>query len=141
MHQTPQSKSMVRKAIEVGLMIAIVVLVIVGTMFIVLHKGPREPIPEERAIAIIKAHVAKADNDPHEDIRIDNIELRPPTEDEAAYLRSWQKEPPGLMWFAEVTRFPSGLGPPPENSTWGGYAGMIWLDAYTGEVVAGTLLD
>jgi hypothetical protein len=105
-----------------------------------LRQGPLGPISEERAITIIKAYVVEADNDPHEDIQIDKIELRPPTKSESDYLQEWGKEPPELMWFAKITRFPSWLGPPPENLKWGGYAAMIWLDAHTGEVIYGILL-
>ena len=87
----------------------------------------------EEAVSAIKAYVAEADNDPCEDIRIDKIELRLPTRSKSDILREWGKEPPELMWFADITRFPR----------WphGGYAGMIWLDAYTGEVVLGSLED
>lgn len=106
-----------------------------------LQQKTQGPISEERAITIIKAHVVEADNDPHEDIQIDEIELRPPTKSESDYLQEWGKEPPELMWFAKITRFPSWLGPPPENLKWGGYAAMIWLDAHTGEVIYGVLLD
>lgn len=106
-----------------------------------LLQGPRESISEERAITIIKAHVAEANNDSHMDIQIDKIELRPPTKSESDYLREWGKEPPELMWFAEVTVFPSWLGSPPDNLKWAGYKGIIFLDAYTGEVVLGSFLD
>lgn len=103
-----------------------------------LQQKPQGPISEERAVTMIKARVAEMDKDPHEDIRIDKIELRPPTKSESDYLG---KEPPELVWFAEITRFPSWLGPPPENSKWAGYGGMIMLNAYTGEVVLGSGLD
>jgi len=96
------------------------------------YLNPCEPMSIVEAVSAIKAYVAEADNDPCEDIRIDKTELRSPTKSESDFLG---KEPPELVWFAEVTRFPSWLGPPPENLKWGGYAAIILLDAYTGEVV------
>lgn len=96
------------------------------------YLNPCEPMSIVEAVSAIKAYVAEADNDPCEGIRIDKIELRSPTKSESDFLG---KEPPELVWFAEVTRFPSWLGPPPENLKWGGYAAIILLDAYTGEVV------
>jgi len=96
----------------------------------------------EEAIAITKAYVAKIEKIHEENIRIDKIELRPPTESEATFLRESRdgKEPPELMWDASVTRFPWG-GFTPENQKLGGYGGMVWLDAYTGEIVVATFLD
>jgi len=92
----------------------------------------------EEAIAIVKAYVAKIEKIPEENIRIDKIELRHPTESESDFFG---KEPPELVWFAKITRFPSWLGPPPENLKWGGYAAIILLDAYTGEVVLASFND
>jgi len=105
-----------------------------------LQQKTQGPISEERAIAIIKAHVVEADDDPHENIQIDEIELRPPTKFESDYLREWGEEQPKLVWFARITRFPNWLSPP-ENVKWAGYGGIIYLDAYTGEVVFGSFLD
>lgn len=110
-----------------------------------LLQGPRGPMSEERAMDIIKAHVAEAE----ENVRIDRIELRPPTGYEAYFLRNSyvSKEPPELMWFADVTRFhgPVSVVLMPENrlidNIMVGDFGMIWLDAYTGEVVLGSFLD
>ena len=113
-----------------------------------LLQGPRGPMSEERAMAIIKAHVAEAEKITEENVRIDRIELRPPTGYEAYFLRNSYvgKEPPELMWFADVTRFngPVSVVLMPENrliDLMVGYRVMIWLDAYTGEVVLGSFLD
>jgi len=105
-------------------------------------RGPWGEIPIEEAIAIIKAHVAKIEKIPEENIRIDKIELRPPTESEATFLRESRegKDPPEFMWDASVTRFPWG-GFTSENQKLGGYVGMVWLDAYTGEIVVASFLD
>jgi len=105
-------------------------------------RGPWGEISIEETITIVKAYVAKIEKIPEENIRIDKIELRLPTESEATYLRESRegKEPPELMWDASVTRFPWG-GFTPENQKLGGYVGMVWLDAYTGEIVYAFFLD
>lgn len=74
------------------------------------------------AVSAIKAYVAE----------VDKIELRPPTRSESDILREWGKEPPELMWFADVTRLFGDVGP---------RAGIIWLDAHTGEIIYGSFLD
>jgi len=104
-------------------------------------RGPWGEMSIEEAIAITKAYVAKIEKIPEENIRIDKIELRPPTESESDLLLQWGEEPPELVWFAKITRFPSWLGPPPENSKWAGYGGIIMLNAYTGEVVLASFND
>jgi|GEM_PF-3236587 len=103
-------------------------------------RGPWGEMSIEEAIA--KAYVAKIEKIPEENIRIDKIELRPPTESEATFLRESRegKEPPELMWDASVTRFPWG-GFTLENQKLGGYSGMVWLDAYTGEIVVASFSD
>jgi len=105
-------------------------------------RGPWGEMSIEEAIAITKAYVAKIEKIPEENIRIDKIELRLPTESEATFLRESRegKEPPELMWDANVTRFPWG-GFTPENQKLGGYVGMVWLDAYTGEIVYASFYD
>lgn len=105
-------------------------------------RGPWGEIPIEEAIATVKAYVAKIEKIPEENIRIDKIELRLPTESEVTFLRESRKgkEPPELMWDASVTQFPWG-GFAPDNQKLGGYVGMVWLDAYTGEIVYASFYD
>ena len=111
------------------------------TAWLLLREEPRAPISEEQAIAKIRTYIAEVEKIPEENIRIDRIESRPPTESESDFLLEWGEEPPELVWFAKITRFPSWLGPPPENSKWAGYGGMIMLNAYTGEVVLASFDD
>jgi hypothetical protein len=86
------------------------------------------------AIAKIRTYVAKVEKISEENVRIDRIELRPPTESEATFLRESRngKEPPELMWFADITRLFGNVG---------SRAGTIWLDAQTGEIIYGSFLD
>jgi len=118
------------------LTILVVVAIVIATsiVWILLRRGPQGTISEEGAIAKIKTYIAEMDKIPKENIQIDNIELRSPTESEENYLREvWQgKEPPELIWFADVTRFSGNVGP---------RGGTIWLDAHTGEIVSGTFDD
>jgi hypothetical protein len=90
------------------------------------------PISEEGAIAKIRTYIAGVEKIPEENIRIDRIESRPPTESESDFLLEWGEEPPELMWFADVTRLFGDVGP---------RAGIIWLDAHTGEIIYGSFLD
>lgn len=115
--------------------IVLVACLAAPTAWLLLREEPRAPISEEQAIAKIRTYIAEVEKIPEENILIDRIESRPPTESESDFLIEWGEELPELVWFAEVTRFPSWLGPPPENLKWGGYAAIILLDAYTGEVV------
>jgi len=91
-------------------------------------------ISTEEAVIKIRAFVAEQENIPEENILINKIELRSPTESEENYLRESRqgKEPPKLVWFADVTRFLGDVGP---------RAATIWLDAHTGEIVSATFLD
>jgi len=82
--------------------------------------------------AKIRTYIAEVEKIPEENIQIDRIESRPPTESETDFLLEWGEEPPELMWFADVTRLFGGVGP---------RAGIIWLDAHTGEIIYGSFLD
>jgi len=115
----------------------IIVIVLVAclaapTAWLLLREEPRGPISEEQAIAKIRTYIAGVEKIPEENIRIDRIESRPPTESESDFLLEWGEEPPELMWFADVTRLFGDVGP---------RAGIIWLDAHTREIIYGSFLD
>lgn len=88
--------------------------------------------PEEKAKAIIVAYVADARGIPEWRVRIDEVELRPPTEDEARILEQFGEKTPEIIWFATVTTFYEDVGP---------RANTIWLDAYSGEIIYAVFLD
>jgi ribosomal protein L20A (L18A) len=116
------------------IVIVIVACLVASTTWLLFRKEPRAPISREEAIAKIRTYIVGVEKIPEENIRIDKIELRPPTESEENYLRESRqgKEPPELIWFADITRFFGNVGP---------RAGTIWLDADTGEIISGSLLD
>ncbi|MBA7608409.1 hypothetical protein ES703_15586 [subsurface metagenome] len=94
-------------------------------------RGPWGEMSIEEAIAIVKAYVAKIEKIPEENILIDKIESRPPTESESDFLLEWGEEPPELMWFADAAI----------RMTMTGTAYCkVWLDAYTEEIVYGPFL-
>ena len=101
-------------------------------------------ISKEEAIARIKAYVIEKDKIPEENVLINEIELRQPTEIERSFFRSHGIEPPELVWVASVTRLTllPGTGPPPplgenlkEPRITKGWSTYVWLDAYTGNVL------
>ncbi|TKJ26295.1 MAG: hypothetical protein CEE41_02345 [Hadesarchaea archaeon B3_Hades] len=112
--------------------IVLVACLAAPTAWLLLREEPRGPISEEQAIAKIRTYIAGVEKFPEENVQIDKIELRPPTESESEFLIEWGEEPPELMWFADVTRLFGDVGP---------RAGIIWLDAHTGEIIYGSFLD
>lgn len=114
------------------IVIALVACLAAPTAWLLLREESRAPISEEQAIAKIRTYIAEAEKIPDENIRIDRIESRPPTESESDFLLEWGEEPPELMWFADVTRLFGDVGP---------RAGIIWLDAHTREIIYGSFLD
>jgi len=114
------------------IVVAIVAVVGVGSYF--LHFRGKPTISKEQAIAQVKTYITRVEKIPEENVQIDNIELRPPTESEENFLSESRlgKEPPELIWFADVTLLLGDVGP---------RAGTIWLDAHTGEIVSATFLD
>jgi len=116
------------------LLVAVAIIAATLTAWGLLRRESQGTISENEAIADIKKYVAEQENIPEENILINKIELRSPTESEENYLRESRqgKEPPKLVWFADVTRFLGDVGP---------RAATIWLDAHTGEIVSATFLD
>jgi hypothetical protein len=124
----------VSSIVVIAIVVIIAIAAIVGGYFLVSSRGPRAPISEKDAITKIKTYVAGVEKIPKENIQIDNIELRSPTESEENLWRELGpgKEPPELIWFANVTVLFGYVGP---------RGAEIWLNASTGEIVAATFLD
>ena len=87
------------------------------------------PIPQEEAIAKVKVHIIEVEKGTitEEDIRIDKVELRPPTKEEERDIRvhTW-RDPPELIWVTYITLLFEDAGP---------REGKVILDAYTGDFV------
>jgi hypothetical protein len=154
------------------ILVVVAIVIATSTAWMLLRQ---RTIFEEKAIADIKAYAAemayitKMDKIPEENILINKIELRPPTESEENYLRESLigKKPPELIWFADVTLFPPNIflfenikpadyallenlklenlnfvvAVSVENIKPASYVGTVWLDAYTGEIVSATFED
>lgn len=88
--------------------------------------------PEEKAKATIVAYVVDAVGIPEWRVRINEVELRPPTEEEARIYEQFEEKTPEIIWFASVTTFYEDVGP---------RANTIWLDAYSGEIIYAAFLD